>query len=307
MGGYGDIVVMRLLNQTAQATELKKLGLREFNLLKLKKSIRKPNGMVLNTGPTGSGKTTTLYSAIKKIAKPELKIITVEDPIEYQIDGILQTQVNEAENYTFATALRNLLRQNPDIIMIGEIRDEETAKIAYQAALTGHLVLSTLHTNNAAGAVRRLANMGVGLADMASGTNNFMAQRLVRTLCPYCKRESRLSKDNTQQVEKILKSISPATRIKIPVDYKLYEPVGCSKCHGLGYQGRVPVAEIIEIDEEMEQYITTDPTTTELHRKAIEKGMLSMGQDGVLRVIEGITTLEEVARVSDEVDIIDRQ
>ncbi len=303
LGGYGDIVVMRLLNQTAQATELSKLGLRRINLLRLEKDISKPNGMVLNTGPTGSGKTTTLYSAIKKIAKPELKIITVEDPIEYQIDGILQTQVNEEENYTFATALRNLLRQNPDIIMIGEIRDEETAKIAYQAALTGHLVLSTLHTNNAAGSVRRLANMGVSLADMATGTNSFMAQRLVRVLCPHCKRRIKLDDNKMGQIEKVLQGISPATGIKIPSEQETYEPVGCPKCHGLGYQGRVPVAEVMEIDEEMEKYITTDPTTTELHHKAIEKGMLSMGQDGVLRIIEGVTTIEEVARVSDEVDL----
>ncbi len=303
LGGYGDIVVMRLLNQTAQATELSKLGLRKINLLRLEKDISKPNGMVLNTGPTGSGKTTTLYSAIKKIAKPELKIITVEDPIEYQIDGILQTQVNEEENYTFATALRNLLRQNPDIIMIGEIRDEETAKIAYQAALTGHLVLSTLHTNNAAGSVRRLANMGVSLADMATGTNSFMAQRLVRVLCPYCKRRINLDDNKMGQIEKVLQGISPATGVKIPSEQETYEPVGCPKCHGLGYQGRVPVAEVMEIDEEMEKYITTDPTTTELHHKAIEKGMLSMGQDGVLRIIEGVTTIEEVARVSDEVDL----
>ncbi len=305
LGGFGDIVVMRLLNQTAQATELSELGLQKINLLRVEKDISKPNGMVLNTGPTGSGKTTTLYSAIKKIAKPELKIITVEDPIEYQIDGILQTQVNEEENYTFATALRNLLRQNPDVIMIGEIRDEETAKIAYQAALTGHLVLSTLHTNNAAGSVRRLANMGVSLADMATGTNSFMAQRLVRVLCPHCKRKIKLDDNKMRQIEKVLQGISPATGIKISSERHIYEAVGCPKCHGLGYQGRVPVAEVMEIDEEMEKYITIDPTTTELHHKAIEKGMLSMGQDGVLRIIEGMTTIEEVARVSDEVDLVE--
>jgi len=301
LGGYGDIIVMRLLNQTAQATELQKLGLREFNLLKLKNNITKPNGMVLNTGPTGSGKTTTLYSAIKEIATPELKIITVEDPIEYQMDGILQTQVNELENYTFDTALRNLLRQNPDIIMIGEIRDEETAAIAYQAALTGHLVLSTLHTNNAAGSVRRLANMGVSLNDLSSGTNCFMAQRLIRELCPSCKQITILDSAETDKINAILKEISPASKIKIPREHIIYKAVGCDKCHGLGYSGRIPVAEVMNIDEEMEKYITTDPTTSEIHNKAIEKGMLSMGQDGILRVIEGRTTLEEIARVSDEI------
>ena len=301
LGGYGDIIVMRLLNQTAQATELEKLGLREFNLLKLRDNITKPNGMVLNTGPTGSGKTTTLYSAIKKIATPELKVITVEDPIEYQMDGILQTQVNEEESYTFATALRNLLRQNPDIIMVGEIRDEETAKIAYQAALTGHLVLSTLHTNNAAGSVRRLANMGLSLADLSSGTNCFMAQRLVRELCTDCKKRAELDSSEVDKINTILRGISPATKIEIPQEHKIYKPVGCEKCHGLGYSGRMPVAEVMNVDEEMEKYITTDPTTSEIHNKAVEKGMLSMGQDGILRVIEGRTTVEEVARISDEV------
>jgi len=300
LGGYGDIVVMRLLNQTAQAIELKALGLREFNLLKLKENIIKPNGMVLNTGPTGSGKTTTLYSIIKTIAKPELKIITVEDPIEYQIDGILQTQVNEKENYTFDTALRNLLRQNPDIIMIGEIRDDETAKIAYQAALTGHLVLSTMHTNNAAGSVRRLAGMGVGLSDLSSGTNCFMAQRLVRKLCDNCKRKIIPDDVTVNKIEEVLKKISPKSNIKIPQEYNMYEAVGCDKCHGLGYSGRIPIAEVLNVDEEMEKYITTSPTTSEIHNRAVEKGMLSMGQDGVLRIIEGRTTVEEVSRVSDE-------
>ncbi len=300
LGGYGDIIVMRLLNQTAQATELDELGLRDFNLLKLKKNILKPNGMVLNTGPTGSGKTTTLYSAIKNISKPELKIITVEDPIEYQMDGILQTQISDDENYTFATALRNLLRQNPDVIMIGEIRDEDTAKIAYQAALTGHLVLSTLHTNNAAGSVRRLSNMGVSLADLSSGTNCFMAQRLIRKLCPDCKKRIVLDSIDEDKVNMVLSKISPATKIDIPREHIFYEAVGCEKCHGLGYSGRIPVAEIMNIDEEMEKYITTNPTTSEIHNKAIEKGMLSIGQDGILRVLEGQTTMAEVVRISSE-------
>ena len=167
--------------------------------------------------------------------------------------------------------------------MVGEIRDEETAKIAYQAALTGHLVLSTLHTNNAAGSVRRLVNMGVGLADLSSGTNCFMAQRLVRELCPSCKQKAKLTSDEKNKIDKIIQEISPITKIEIPKEQKIYKPIGCA------------------IDEEMEKFITIDPTTSELHNKAIEKGMLSMGQDGVLRVIEGRTTLEEVGRVSDEI------
>jgi type II secretory ATPase GspE/PulE/Tfp pilus assembly ATPase PilB-like protein len=189
--------------------------------------------------------------------------------------------------------------------MIGEIRDEETAKIAYQAALTGHLVLSTLHTNNAAGSVRRLANMGISLSDMSSGTNCFMAQRLVRKLCEHCKREVKLSAEKREQIDNVLNKISPASEVEIPSVRNTYEAVGCPRCHGLGYSGRVPVAEVMEIDEEMEKYIVSNPTTTELQEKAIEQGMLTMGQDGVLRVVEGITTLEEVARVSEEVELED--
>ncbi len=302
LGGYGDIIVMRLLNQVAQATDLNKLGLRKVNLLRLKKNIKKPNGMVLNTGPTGSGKTTTLYSAIKEVVKPELKIITVEDPIEYQIDGILQTQVDEKENYTFSSALRNLLRQNPDIIMVGEIRDEETARMAYQAALTGHLVLSTLHTNNAAGSVRRLSNMGVNLSDIATGTNCFIAQRLVRRLCPYCKVAAQLKEEEEEQIRKVINKISPSAKIKIPAKWKIYEAVGCPRCNGLGFKGRMPISEVMEVDDEMEKYITDNPTTAELHQKALEKGMLSMGQDGAIRIIEGLTTFSEIARVSDELN-----
>ena len=301
LGGFGDIVVMRLLNQRTQNIDLDKLGLRKYNVQKLKRNIFKPDGIVLNTGPTGSGKTTTLYSALKAIYKPELKIITVEDPIEYRLEGIIQTQINEKEGYTFSTALRSLLRQNPDVIMIGEIRDEETAQIAYQAALTGHLVLSTLHTNNAAGSVRRLVNMGVSLDDVASGSNCFMAQRLVRKLCPYCKKEIKPSPTERELIEKIISSISPATKIKISKLEKIYQPVGCPHCNYLGYQGQLPISEVLEVDEEMEKFITTDPTTSELYEKAIQKGMLSLSQDGVLRVVEGITTLEEISRVSEDV------
>ncbi len=302
LGGFGDIVVMRLLNQSAQATELESIRLHPLNLKKLKKNVNKPNGIILNTGPTGSGKTTTLYSALEYINKPELKIITVEDPIEYQVDGVIQTQVNEKEKYTFATAMRSLLRQNPDIMMIGEIRDEETAKIAYQAGLTGHLVLSTLHTNDAAGSVQRLLNMGLQISDLATGTNCFMAQRLVRELCPNCKKEKQLDEEERGEIQAVLDSISSKTGIAVPALGKVYEPVGCEKCHNLGYFGRSPVSEILEIDEEMEKFLVSRPTTTEIRNKAIENGMLTMAQDGVLQIVEEKTTLEEVGRVTREID-----
>ncbi|MEA2007435.1 MAG: GspE/PulE family protein [Patescibacteria group bacterium] len=303
LGGFGDIIVMRFLNQSAQATELKKICLNPYNLEILKRNISKPNGIILNTGPTGSGKTTTLYSALAHLNKPELKIITVEDPIEYQMDGVLQTQVNEKEKYTFASAMRALLRQNPDIMMIGEIRDQDTAKIAYQAALTGHLVLSTLHTNSAAGSMQRLVNMGLSLSDLAAGTNCFMAQRLVRVLCPDCKKKRKAKADEKETMEKILNNISPKTGIKTPKNVEeIFEPVGCPKCNMLGYVGRVPIAEMFEVSTELQKFIISGPTTTELKNKAVEAGMLTMAQDGVLRVLEGVTSLNEVARMTREVE-----
>jgi len=301
LGGFGDIIVMRLLNSAAAATDLSSLNLHPLNLRKLKKNIKKPNGIVFNTGPTGSGKTTTLYSALAHINKPELKIITVEDPIEYQMDGIIQTQVSEKEEYTFATAIRALMRQNPDIIMVGEVRDEETAQTAYQAALTGHLVLSTIHTNNAAGSVQRLSNMGVRLSDLASGTNCFIAQRLVRKLCPHCRKEIKPTEAQKIEIEEEFTSISPKTKVVAPELSSIFQAVGCPKCNNLGYHGRTPIAEILEVDPEMEKFIVTNPTTNELHKKAIEEGMLSMAQNGMLRVLEGITTFEEIARISRDV------
>ena len=303
LGGLGDIIVLRLLNQSAQATEIDKLNLHPINLEVLKRNISKPNGIVLNTGPTGSGKTTTLYSAISYLNKPELKIITIEDPIEYQMNGVLQTQVNEKENYTFATAMRVLLRQNPDIMMIGEIRDQDTAKIAYEAALTGHLVLSTLHTNSAAGSMQRLVNMGLSLSDLAAGTNCFMAQRLIRVLCPSCRKEKKPDKAEIETIEGILRGISPKIDIKIPKGIgEIYQPVGCSKCYDLGYVGRVPIAEMLEVDGELQKFITTGPTTPELKNRAVELGMLTMAQDGILKVLAGETSLDEVARVTREVE-----
>jgi len=303
LGGFGDIIVMRLLNQSAKATNLDSLGIHPYNLELIKENATKPNGIILNTGPTGSGKTTTLYSILSKLNNPQMKIITVEDPIEYQMDGILQTQVKEEENYTFASAVRVLLRQNPDIMMIGEIRDEETASAAYQAALTGHLVLTTLHTNNAAGSVQRLINMGVSPSDLAAGTNCFMAQRLIRTLCPHCKKKIEMKADEKANIESVISQISPKTGVKIPSEVGfMYEAVGCDKCHGLGYEGRVPISEVLQIEAEMQKFLITMPTTIELNKKAIEMGMLTMAQDGSLKIIEGITTLDEVARVTRELE-----
>ena len=301
LGGYGETVVMRLLGQGDQKIEIEKLGIRKQNLEKLLEEIKKPNGIILNTGPTGSGKTTTLYSLLSLLNKPGTKIITVEDPIEYRLKGILQTQIDEKKGYTFPKALRALLRQNPDIMMIGEIRDDETAQIAVQAALTGHLVLSTLHTNNAAGSVQRLINMNVNPVDIASSVNAFMAQRLVRVLCPDCKKRTKISPEVKNKIERILKMISEKAKIEVPskIEY-IFEAQGCPKCHGLGYKGRTTVSEVMKINKEIEELITRGPTTSEVEDLAIKQGMLTMAQDGILKVLEGITTMEEVERVTEE-------
>lgn len=304
LGGFGDIIVMRLLNQAAQATELDQLNMLPYNLKRLKRNIRKPNGIILNTGPTGHGKSTTLYSALAYLNSPELKIITVEDPIEYQLNGILQTQINEEENYTFSTAIRALLRQNPDVMMIGEIRDDKTASAAYQAALTGHLVLSTLHTNSAAGSVQRLLNMNLSISDLIAGTNCFMAQRLARKLCEHCKKKVAPSLQEKSQMENMLAKIAPEVRaeINIPPVEHIYKPVGCEKCNFIGYYGRIPISEIIEVNEGMEAFLATHPTTSQIRDEALRQGMILMAQDGVLRVLEGITSFEEIARITEELD-----
>jgi type II secretory ATPase GspE/PulE/Tfp pilus assembly ATPase PilB-like protein len=298
LGGYGETVVMRLLRKSAIEFDLTKLGIRPVNLKKIMKYIERPNGIVLNTGPTGSGKTTTLYSILNLLNKPEVKIITVEDPIEYQLPGILQTPVDDKEGYTFATALRQLLRQNPDIMMIGEIRDDETAQVAVQAALTGHLVLSTIHTNNAAGAVARMTNMGVTPSDVATSVNAFIAQRLVRRLCD-CKESYDASPEEKEKIENTIKSMSPKAGIEVPPFGKIYKPVGCDKCNHIGYRGRMTVSEVLEITRDIQGLITSGAITNDIQDQAIKNGMLTMSQDGVIRVLEGETSLSEVERVTD--------
>ncbi|MEI7425377.1 MAG: GspE/PulE family protein [Candidatus Moraniibacteriota bacterium] len=298
LGGFGETVVMRLLSKSSVELNLDKLGIRKQNLEKIKREVSKPNGVVLNTGPTGSGKTTTLYAILNLIKNPEIKIITVEDPIEYQMEGILQTPVSEKDGYTFSTALRALLRQNPDIMMIGEIRDNETALIAVQAALTGHLVLSTLHTNNASGAVARMLNMGVKPEDIVSGVNAFIAQRLVRTLCD-CKTKIAPTEEEKQKIETVLKTISPKTQVEIPQLTEIYKPNGCDKCNHIGYKGRTTISEIFLLSREIQEAIMRGAITSELNQKAMEEGMITMPQDGILKVLEGETTLEEVERVTE--------
>ena len=298
LGGYGETAVLRLLSKASQELSLEKLGIRKQNLEKIYKEVAKSNGVILTTGPTGSGKTTTLYSIINVLNKPEVKVITVEDPIEYQIEGILQTPVNEKEGYTFASALRSLLRQNPDILMIGEIRDDETAQIAVQAALTGHLVLSTIHTNNAAGSVQRMMNMGVSPSDIASAVNAFLAQRLVRKLCD-CKVKASPTPEEKVKIDNILKTISTKAGVVVPKTSVIYKAQGCEKCNHIGYKGRTTISEVFVIDRAIQEMINRAAITSEINDKAVENGMITMEQDGILKVLEGETTLEEIERVTD--------
>lgn len=297
LGGYGETVVLRLLDKGAVALQLNTLGIRKENLAKLVRQIEKPNGIILNTGPTGSGKSTTLYSLLDRLNTPEAKIMTVEDPIEYRMPGLLQTQVDEGVGYTFSSALRSLLRQNPNVIMVGEVRDEETAMISIQAALTGHLVLTTLHTNDAVGSIQRLLNMGIRPEDLSTAVNAFMAQRLVRTLCT-CKKEDDPTPEEKQVIDETLATLSPKAGITAPESYKVYRPVGCDVCHGIGYKFMTTVTEVAEMDMDIEELVYERALASKIKSKAIENGMITMEHDGVLKVIEGVTSLEEVKRVT---------
>ncbi len=292
---YGETVVMRILNPKSLIS-LKELGLRKDLLEIFKREIRKPHGMIIITGPTGSGKTTTLYALLKEIQSPEIKIITIEDPIEYHLEGISQTQVNPKAGYDFANGLRAIVRQDPDVILVGEIRDLETASIALQAALTGHLVLTTLHTNDAAGTVARLIALGEKPFNIAPALNMAVAQRLVRKVCPKCSKEDIPSHS---ELEKLKRALEPL-KIEIKKDLKIKRPVGCRDCNFTGYRKRTGIFEAFLVDEEMEEFILTGPSISALRKKAIEKGMVTLYQDGMLKVLDGQTTIEEVERVCKE-------
>lgn len=293
----GESIVMRLLGISIAKLNLEQLGISKDSFGIIKEQISRPNGIILNTGPTGSGKTTTLYACLKYVNKPGTKIITVEDPIEYQLPGITQTQINKRKGRTFAAALRSVVRQDPDILMIGEIRDEESAAIAIQFALTGHLVFSTLHTNNAAGAIPRLISLKALPESMASSINLIIAQRLVRRLCPDCKKEYRPPKEIIKSIEKTLSNIPLRAKSKPLKISKLYQPTGCLKCHGLGYQGRIGVFEFLVASEPIKKLIIGKAAGFEIEKEAKKQGMITLVQDGLLKVIEGVTSLEEVERV----------
>ncbi len=297
VGGYGETIVMRLLSQDSVKLDIHAIGIRDYNLDRIMSQVTKPYGIVLNTGPTGSGKTTTLYSVLNEISSPDIKIITIENPIEYQLDGILQTQIDKEAGYTFDTALRALLRQDPDVLLVGEIRDEETATTAVNAALTGHLLISSLHTNDAVGAIQRLINLGVSTDDMTTATNAFIAQRLVRVLCS-CKKEQAISQRDREIIMKTIEGISPKATIAKPQTEKIFTPNGCDKCNSIGYKGRTTISEVFIMDDDLRELISSHALAPEVKKKAVENGMLTMEQDAILKALEGVTTLEEARRVT---------
>ena len=295
-GAYNESVVMRLLNPKSISVPLEELGIYPKLLKILLEEINRPDGMTLTTGPTGSGKTTTLYAFLKKIHTSDVKIITIEDPIEYHLPGIVQTQVND-KGYTFLDGLRAAVRQDPDIIMVGEIRDNETADIAINSALTGHLVFSTIHTNDAAGTFPRLIELGVNPKIIPSALRVSMAQRLVRRLCKYCKKEVAIDlvqdkkeiEDTIAEIED--KSLVPADRSKI------YVPVGCERCNKTGYKGRIGIYEAILMTREIELVVQQNSSDREIWEAAKGQGLLTMKQDGVTKVLAGITSMDELRRV----------
>jgi type II secretory ATPase GspE/PulE/Tfp pilus assembly ATPase PilB-like protein len=294
---YGESVVLRILNPKSLIS-LEQLGLRDDLLQIFRQEITKPNGMIIVTGPTGSGKTTTLYAFLKEVQNPGIKVITIEDPIEYRLEGISQTQVEPSKGYNFASGLRAIVRQDPDVILVGEIRDLETTEISLQAALTGHLVFSTLHTNDAAGTIARLIDLGTTPPSVASAINLIIAQRLIRKVCQKCVGFQPASPALIERISHSLKGLpksisipSLTKQIKVPV------VKGCQDCGFTGYRGRLGVFEAFLIDEEMERFILTVPPTSALRKKAIEKGMVTMHQDGLMRVLQGLTTIEELERI----------
>ena len=298
-GTYGDSVVLRVLNPNAIGVPLDELGINPRLLKIILHELGKPNGMILNTGPTGSGKTTTLYAFLKKIHTPEVKIITIENPVEYHLPGIVQTQTDDKKDYGFVEGLRSALRQDPDVIMIGEIRDKETAEIAINSALTGHLVFSTLHTNNAAGTFPRLIDLGVNPKIISSALNLSMAQRLVRKLCSDCKKQIILEGEDKKTIQKVLDTIKDKSYLEGIDQEHVYKETGCDKCNMTGYKGRIGIHEAIIMDEKIEAIVTENPSEREIKKAGMDQGLLDLTQDGVLKILKGITTLTELRRIID--------
>ena len=309
-GAYDESIVMRVLNPKSIQVPLEDLGIPEKLLNILLKEIDRPNGMILTTGPTGSGKTTTLYAFLRKIYTPEVKIITIEDPIEYHLAGIVQTQVHTSKehlkeneeisnDYTFASGLRSALRQDPDIIMVGEIRDEDTAEIAVNSSLTGHLVFSTLHTNDAAGTYPRLIDLGINPKILTSAINISLAQRLVRKLCPYCKKKIAVDPVSKKTIDTILSGVVDHKEMEGLDPSSMYQAIGCEKCNNFGYKGRTGIYEAILTDSALEKILVQNPSDREIKEVTKAQGILDLREDGIIKVLKGVTSLDELRRVID--------
>lgn len=298
---YGEKVVMRILDKTTKVPTLEELGLRGKGLEWVNENLQKTHGVFLITGPTGSGKSTTLYSILTIRNTNEVNIVTLEDPVEYFIEGVNQSQIKPEIGLTFASGLRSILRQDPNIVMVGEIRDEETAELAVHAALTGHLVFSTLHTNNAVGAIPRLTNMGIEEFLLSASVNLIMAQRLVRKLCQVCKKETTISSISKKQIDEVVKAVPKDYLDGIDLEhYKAYEPVGCDKCGKIGYKGRMGIFEVLPMFNELQEMIFSKQPAHKIYEAAAKVGVITMKQDGILKALRGETTLEEIARVTTE-------
>lgn len=305
---HGEKIVMRIVDKSKSIPSIDVLGIEWHNRELLEKAISQPNGIVLTSGPTGSGKSTTLYSCLSRLNKPDVNIMTLEDPVENQIDGLNQSQVFPDIGYSFASGLRTALRQDPDIIMVWEIRDHDTINIAIEAALTGHLVVSTIHTNSAAETLTRIINMGIQPFLLPATINAIIAQRLIRKVCPHCKKAVKLSELPEQQrqtVEKAIKRTAKQELIsRIPGEVlqnpQFYEPVGCEQCDNTGYKGRVGIYEILEITQNIKKMIIEGASATIINEVAIQDWMISLEQDGIIKALNGVTTLAEVYAAAKE-------
>lgn len=298
---HGESVVMRVLSENNEGLQLEQLGFHQYYLEKIQEQIMKPTGMILTTGPTGSGKTTTLYAFLQKLNSPGIKIITLENPIEYKIEGVTQTQVRPEDGFSFVDALQAVVRQDPDVIMVGEMRNKETAETAIQAALTGHFVLSTLHTNNAAGAIPRLLHLGVKSTLIAPALNTVIAQRLVRRLCQHCREEYTPAQTTINKIQQIINNIPKKERLAIPSNLnKLYRSRGCAKCNFIGYSGRIGIYEIFTMTPNIQNIILDSTSVADMNKAARQDGMLTLEEDGLLKALEGFTSLEEIRRATGE-------
>ncbi len=298
----GEKIALRILDPARAMSDIKDLGISERNLKIIEKAIKKPYGMILSTGPTGCGKTTTLYALLRILNKEGVNIMTLEDPIEYFIEGVNQSQVRPEIGYEFATGLRTMLRQDPDILMVGEIRDEDTAGLAIHAALTGHILLSTIHTANVLGIIPRLIDLGVRPYLIPPSLGVAIAQRLIRTLCQNCKNKVRPKKEIRDLISAEIENLPPVVKkeISLPKAVYVFEPAGCKKCNGSGYAGRTGVFEVLEMTDSLAEIILKEPSEVNIAQEAKRQGIVTMKQDGILKVLEGMSSVEEVLRMAEE-------